>query len=119
MKAIKKKRALLQRRHQRLRQELSGTGERPRLAVYRSLRHLHVQIIDDQKGETLLSFSTNSAEFAKYGGNVAAAKEAGLLVAGKAKEKSITTVVFDRGGRKFHGRLKAFADAAREGGLTF
>jgi large subunit ribosomal protein L18 len=97
---------------------MQGTAERPRLNVYRSLNHIYAQIIDDAKGETLLSASSLAAK-AKTGGNVAAAKEVGKLVAERAIEKGIKRVVFDRGGYLYHGRVKALADAAREAGLEF
>lgn len=95
-----------------------GTAERPRLNVYRSLNHIYVQVIDDSQGTTLVSASTVAAKL-KTGGNVAAAKEIGKLIAERAKEKGITRVVFDRGGYLYHGRIKALADAAREAGLEF
>jgi len=104
--------------HFRIRQKLSGTAERPRLNVYRSLNHIYVQIIDDQKGETLVSASTLALKV-KTGGNVAAAKEIGKAIAEAAKDKGIKSVVFDRGGFLYHGRIKAVADAAREAGLEF
>jgi large subunit ribosomal protein L18 len=104
--------------HFRIRQKMQGTAERPRLNVYRSLNHIYAQIIDDAKGETLLSASSLAAK-AKTGGNVAAAKEVGKLVAERAIEKGIKRVVFDRGGYLYHGRIKALADAAREAGLEF
>jgi large subunit ribosomal protein L18 len=107
-----------QRVHFRIRQKMQGTAERPRLNVYRSLNHIYAQIIDDAKGETLLSASSLAAK-AKTGGNVAAAKEVGKLVAERAIEKGIKRVVFDRGGYLYHGRIKALADAAREAGLEF
>jgi large subunit ribosomal protein L18 len=107
-----------QRVHDRIREKLAGTAERPRLNVYRSLNHIYVQVIDDAAGETLVSASTLSAKV-KTGGNVAAAKEVGKLVAERAKEKGIKKVVFDRGGYLYHGRIKALADAAREAGLEF
>jgi large subunit ribosomal protein L18 len=97
---------------------MEGTAARPRLNVYRSLNHIYAQIVDDSKGETLLSASTLAAKI-KAGGNVAAAKEVGKLVAERAKEKGIKQVVFDRGGYLYHGRIKALADAAREAGLEF
>src|SRR5579884_10075 len=110
-----------QRVHERIRRKMMGTPERPRLNIYRSLNHIYVQVIDDMKGETLVSAS--SAEGAKgerkTGGNVGSAKEVGKLVAQRAKEKGITKVVFDRGGYLYHGRIKALADAAREAGLQF
>jgi len=107
--------------HQRLRNKLSGSTERPRLNVYRSLNHIYVQVIDDLKGVTLVS--ANSAEGKKEarsgGGNLAAAKSVGKTVAERAKAKGITKVVFDSGGYIYHGRVKALADAAREAGLQF
>ena len=107
-----------QRVHWRIRQKMQGTAERPRLNVYRSLNHIYAQIIDDAAGETLVSASTLSAKL-KTGGNVAAAKEVGKLVAEEARKKGIKRVVFDRGGYLYHGRLKALAEAARESGLEF
>ena len=105
-----------QRIHDRIRRKLAGTGERPRLNVYRSLNHIYAQVIDDQTGQTLVSASTIKL---KTGGNIAAAKEIGKEVAEKAVEKGIKKVVFDRGGYLYHGRIKALADAAREAGLDF
>jgi large subunit ribosomal protein L18 len=113
-----KRNAIRQRIHARIRQKLAGTGERPRLNVYRSLNHIYAQVIDDQRGETLVSASTLSLKL-KSGGNLAAAKEIGKAVAKKAVEKGIKKVVFDRGGYLYHGRVKALADAAREAGLEF
>ena len=113
-----KRNAIRQRIHQRIRRKLAGTAERPRLNVYRSLNHIYVQVIDDQKGETLVSASTLQAK-SKTGGNVAAAKEIGKAVAELAVKKGIKKVVFDRGGYLYHGRIKALADAAREAGLEF
>lgn len=107
-----------QRVHTRIREKMSGTSERPRLNIYRSLNHIYAQVIDDSKGETLVSASTLAAKL-KTGGNVAAAKEVGKLVAEKAQAKGIKKVVFDRGGYLYHGRIKALADAAREAGLEF
>jgi large subunit ribosomal protein L18 len=107
-----------QRIHDRIRRKLAGTGERPRLNVYRSLNHIYAQVIDDQKGETLVSASTLSLKV-KTGGNVAAAKEIGKAVAEAAVKQGIKKVVFDRGGFLYHGRIKALADAAREAGLEF
>ena len=107
--------------HQRLRNRLAGSPERPRLNVYRSLNHIYVQLIDDLKGETLVS--ANSAEGKKgerrAGGNLAAAKSVGKNIAERAKAKGIEKVVFDRGGYIYHGRVKALADSAREAGLQF
>ena len=102
--------------HSRIRQRIEGTSERPRLNVYRSLNHIYAQVIDDTKGRTLVSAST-IADKIKTGGNVAAAKEVGKLVAERAKEKGIKQVVYDRGGDLDQGRIKALADAAREAGV--
>jgi large subunit ribosomal protein L18 len=104
--------------HFRIRQKLSGTAERPRLNVYRSLNHIYAQVIDDLKGETIASASTLAGKISA-GGNVAAAKEVGKLVAEQAIAKGVKKVVFDRGGYLYHGRIKALADAAREAGLDF
>ena len=104
--------------HERIRKKILGTPERPRLNVYRSLNHIYVQLVDDTQGATLVF--ANSAEGKKgTGGNVAAAKSVGKLIAERAKAKGITKVVFDRGGYIYHGRVKALADAAREAGLQF
>ena len=111
-----KRNAIRQRIHDRIRRKLAGTTERPRLNVYRSLNHIYAQVIDDQKGETLVSASTIKM---KTGGNVAAAKEIGKTVAELAVKQGIKKVVFDRGGYLYHGRIKALADAAREAGLEF
>jgi large subunit ribosomal protein L18 len=106
--------------HKRIRQRLSGTAARPRLAVFRSVKHIYVQVIDDHKGRTLVSASSNEKNVAaKAGGNIAGAKEIGKLIAERAKAEGITKVVFDRGGYLYHGRVKALADAARAGGLEF
>ena len=105
--------------HKRIRRRVLGTAERPRLAVYRSLAHIYVQVIDDRSGHTLASASSNDKGASVNGGNVAGAKDIGRLVAERAKEKGITRVVFDRGGYLYHGRIKALADAAREAGLEF
>ena len=110
--------AIRQRIHERIRRKLAGTGERPRLNVYRSLNHIYAQVIDDQKGETLVSASTLSLKV-KTGGNVAAAREIGKAVAELAVKQGIKKVVFDRGGYLYHGRIKALADAARAAGLEF
>jgi large subunit ribosomal protein L18 len=113
-----KRNAIRQRIHSRIREKLAGTTERPRLNIYRSLNHIYAQVIDDLKGETLVSASTLQAK-SKTGGNVAAAKEIGKTVAEQAVAKGIKRVVFDRGGYLYHGRVKALADAAREAGLEF
>ena len=104
--------------HSRIREKLAGTTERPRLNVYRSLNHIYAQVVDDAKGETLVSASTLALKL-KTGGNIAAAKEIGKALAERAVEKGIKRVVFDRGGYLYHGRIKALADAAREAGLEF
>jgi large subunit ribosomal protein L18 len=111
---------LRKRIHLRIRKRLRGTPERPRLSVFRSLNHIYAQIVDDQAGRTLVAASSvekNSP--AKSGGNVAGAKAIGALIAQRAREAGITKVVFDRGGYLYHGRVKALAEAAREGGLEF
>ncbi|HUI80332.1 MAG TPA: 50S ribosomal protein L18 [Bryobacteraceae bacterium] len=105
--------------HRRIRRKLSGTAERPRLAVYRSVAHIYAQVIDDGEGKTLVSASSVDKGAKTNGGNLAAAKAIGKLVAERAKEKGIKTVVFDRGGYLYHGRVKALADAARAAGLEF
>ena len=107
-------------RHERIRKDLQGTSERPRLCVFRSNANIHAQIIDDNKGTTLVSASTlESALNIKNGGNVEAAKLIGAEIASRAKKAKITKVVFDRGGYLYHGRVKALAEAARENGLEF
>jgi len=119
---ISSKQAGRQRRHARLRKRVKGTAERPRLNVRRSLKNLFVQIVDDAQGKTLMSASTADKDFRQkmaYGGNVKAAALLGAVVAEKAKGSRIIRVVFDRGGYDYHGRIKAFADAARKGGLEF
>lgn len=116
------KNAARKRRHLRVRKKIMGTGERPRLNVFRSSKHIYAQIIDDTKGVTLVSASTLDKELAgsiSNGGNVEAAGKVGALIAKRAKENGITRVVFDRGGYLYHGRIKALADAAREEGLEF
>ena len=107
-----------QRVHTRIREKMAGTAVRPRLNVYRSLNHIYAQVVDDQKGETLVAASTLQAK-SKTGGNVAAAKEIGKAIAEQAVAKGIKKVVFDRGGYLYHGRVKALADAAREAELEF
>ena len=106
-----------QKRHLRVRNHISGTAERPRLNVFRSLSNIYAQVIDDVQGVTVVSASTQEKDFANYGGNIEAAKAVGEAVAKRAMEKGITEVVFDRGGYVYHGRVKALADGAREGGL--
>jgi len=107
------------KRHKRVRAKIKGTSERPRLAVYRSLKNIYCQVIDDVKGVTLASASSNSKSFGAYGGNKEAARKVGLAIAKAALEKGITEVVFDRGGYLYHGRVKELAEGAREGGLKF
>ena len=108
------------RRKERIRKSVLGTSERPRLVVFRSLNHLYAQVIDDHQGKTLLGLSTQSKDFSsKDKANVKGAKAFGLLMAKRAKEQKILRVVFDRGGFLYHGRVKAFAEGAREGGLEF
>jgi large subunit ribosomal protein L18 len=111
-----------QRVHERVRNRVEGTPERPRLAVYRSLGHIYAQVIDDRSGKTLVSASSIDGQTKKNlkgGGNIAAAKVIGKTVAERAKAAGVNKVVFDRGGYKYHGRVKALADAAREAGLQF
>ena len=107
------------KRHRRVRGKISGTPERPRLNVFRSGTNIYAQIIDDVHGVTLASASSLDKDIEGYGGNVAAAKAVGQLVAQRAKDKGIETVVFDRGGYLYHGRVQALAEGAREGGLKF
>jgi large subunit ribosomal protein L18 len=104
--------------HTRIRRRVKGTPERPRLAVFRSVKHIYAQVIDDAKGHTLVAASSNEKSAAN-GGNVAGAKTVGKTVAERAKEKGIKSVVFDRGGYLYHGRVKALAEAARQAGLEF
>lgn len=106
--------------HLRIRKRVQGTTERPRLAVFRSLKHIYAQIIDDREGKTIVAAATvgKSANLGS-GGNLDGARQVGKAVAERAKEKGITKVVFDRGGYLYHGRIKALADAAREAGLEF
>lgn len=113
------KKEIRNRIHRRIRRKLEGTPERPRLAVFRSVAHIYAQIIDDAAGKTLVSASSVDKGGKISGGNVAAAKTIGKLVADRAKEKGIVKVVFDRGGYQYHGRVKALAEAAREAGLEF
>ena len=108
-----------ERRHRRVRTKISGTSECPRLCVYRSNTNLYVQVIDDVAGNTLVQASTLDKNVKTKHANKEAAKELGLLIAKKAQDKKITTVVFDRGGYIYHGVVKELAEAAREGGLKF
>ena len=109
------------RRHRRVRKRVHGTSARPRLAVYRSNKHISVQVIDDERGHTPAAASSTEADLraAGTGGSVAAAERVGALVAERAKAAGVTTVVFDRGGYAYHGRVAAIAEAARNGGLDF
>jgi large subunit ribosomal protein L18 len=113
------KKEVRNRIHQRIRRKLRGTAERPRLAVFRSVAHIYAQLIDDAAGTTLVSASSVDKSGKAKGGNVAAAKTIGKVVAERAKEKGIKSVVFDRGGYVYHGRVKALAEAARAAGLEF
>jgi large subunit ribosomal protein L18 len=113
------KKEIRNRIHQRIRRKLSGTPQRPRLAVFRSVAHIYAQVIDDIEGRTIVSASSVDKGGKTNGGNVAAAKSIGKLVAERARDKGIKSVVFDRGGYQYHGRIKALADAARAGGLEF
>lgn len=106
-------------RHKRVRGKISGTPERPRLNVFRSETNIYAQVIDDVNGTTLAAASSLDKEFTGKGSNSEAAKQVGALVAQRAKAKGIEIVVFDRGGYLYHGRVKALAEGAREGGLTF
>ena len=106
-------------RHARVRKKISGTPERPRLSVYKSLTGIYAQIIDDVNGKTLVAASTLDKEVKTKASNIEAAKEVGTLVAKRATKAGIKTIVFDRGGYQYHGKVKALAEAAREGGLEF
>jgi len=118
----KTKRTARLRRHARVRKAIAGSASRPRLAVYRSNRHIYAQLIDDDRGVTLCSACTLTAEVKQgvaYGGNIKAAVAVGKRLAELAEEKGIAKACFDRGHYRYHGRIKALADAAREGGLQF
>lgn len=119
MKASRKE--LTRRRHARIRRRVFGTSERPRLAVFRSNQHIYAQIIDDTAHHTLVAASTLEAPVKSQGHTATqeGAKAVGQLIAERAREKGISEVIFDRGGKLYHGRVAALADAAREGGLTF
>ncbi len=111
---------LRQRRHDAVRARIAGTPEVPRLAVFRSSRHISAQVIDDSAGRTVAAASTLEASLrSHYGGNIEAAREVGQLIGSRAKDAGVSRVVFDRGGYKYHGRVAALADAARELGLQF
>ncbi len=107
------------RRHHRVRKQVKGTAVRPRLAVYRSNRYIYAQIIDDDAGTTIVAASSRETPLAAKTLTIDTAKEVGNLVAARAKDAGVAAVVFDRGGFPYHGRIKALADAAREGGLKF
>jgi large subunit ribosomal protein L18 len=110
------------KRHRRIRRVVRGSGERPRLVVFRSVKHIYAQVVDDERGVTVAAAGSLSPELKdslRTGGNVAAAKAVGELIAKKAQAGGIGAVVFDRGGYKYHGRVKALADAARAAGLVF
>jgi large subunit ribosomal protein L18 len=120
MKKSKLKSVRRRRRRWGLRKRIRGTAERPRIAVYRSLKHVYAQVIDDLEGKTIASASTTDKDLKQANpGNIAAAKAVGTKLAERAKAAGVTKVVLDRGGFRYHGRVKALADAAREGGLEF
>lgn len=122
MATLRSRNALRVRRHDRIRKRLKGSAERPRLSVFRSLHHVYAQVIDDATGRTVVAASTREkavAEGLKSLASTAAAQRVGTMLAQRAKEKGVTAVVFDRGGYKYHGRIKALADAARSAGLEF
>ena len=105
--------------HKRIRRKVQGSAERPRLTIYRSLNHIYAQIIDDQEGKTIVAASTTEKDLrGATGGNIEAASRVGRAIAERATAKGINQVVFDRGGYRYHGRVKALADAAREAGLN-
>jgi large subunit ribosomal protein L18 len=122
MANVAKRRAGVRRRHRRVRKKVFGTPERPRLCVYRSVKHIYTQVVDDVAGRSLLAVSTLSKPLKgklKSTSNRDAATQVGTLLAEQAKKAGIAAVCFDRGGRKYHGRVKALAEAARKGGLQF
>jgi large subunit ribosomal protein L18 len=122
MATLRSRNKLRMRRHDRIRKRLKGSAERPRLSVFRSLHHVYAQVIDDATGRTVVAASTREkavAEGLTSKASTAAAQRVGEIVAQRAKEKGVTAVVFDRGGYKYHGRIKALADAARSAGLEF
>jgi large subunit ribosomal protein L18 len=118
MSTIKRK-GIRQRIHKRIRRKVTGTAQRPRLAIYYSNQHIYAQVIDDSVGKTLASASTMDKSIENASSNVASAQKVGALIAERAKGSNISAVVFDRGGHLYHGKVKALADAAREGGLQF
>ncbi len=118
----KEKAVRFQRRKWHVRNSVFGTPQRPRLSIYRSGKHIYAQLIDDMSGRTLATAASTMKDVRgdlNNGGNVAAAKRVGLAIAERGKQAGVTMVCFDRGGRMYHGRVKALADAAREGGLKF
>lgn len=117
--SIIKRKEIRQRIHKRIRRKVSGTAERPRLAVHFSNQHITAQVIDDVAGKTLAAASTMDKEFEKVSSNVDSAQKVGKLLAERAVGSNISSVVFDRGGHLYHGKVKALADAAREAGLQF
>ena len=121
--AVKVSRAVIRHRiHVRIRKKLSGTGARPRLVVFRSNKHIYAQLIDDVRGVTLASAGSTEGDTKQSvanGGNVAAAKEIGRLIAERGRQKGVDVVLFDRGGYIYHGRIRALAESAREAGLKF
>ncbi|MFP4562405.1 MAG: 50S ribosomal protein L18 [Spirochaetia bacterium] len=119
MKRIEEKKARQLRRKRHIRKTLKGTGERPRLTVYRSNKHLYVQVIDDDEGKTLLSVSTRDKGVEDITNNVEGAGKLGEIVGSKMKESKIDTIVFDRNGYRYHGIVKAIADGARKSGIKF
>ena len=122
MAGVTSKNVVRKRVHSRIRKKIQGTGERPRLNIFRSLNHIYAQIIDDVKGVTLVSASSLDKEIravSKAGGNASGAKTVGTEIAKRAKSKGIEIVVYDRGGYNYHGRVKVLAEAAREAGLKF
>lgn len=119
MRKMVDKDARRRRIHARIRSRVKGTAERPRLAVFRSLKHIYAQVIDDRAGRTLASASSAEKAAPVRGGNTSGAKAVGKLLAERAQANGVKQVVFDRGGFLYHGRIKALAEAAREGGLEF
>jgi len=117
--SIIKRKSIRQRIHKRIRRKVSGTTERPRLAIHYSNQHIYAQVIDDSVGRTLVAASTLDKSIEKASSNVESAQKVGQLIAERAKGSNISNVVFDRGGHLYHGKVKALADAAREGGLQF
>ena len=117
--SIIKRKSIRQRIHKRIRRKVSGTTERPRLAIHYSNQHIYAQVIDDTVGRTLVAASSLDKSIEKASSNVESAQKVGKLIAERAKGSNISNVVFDRGGHLYHGKVKALADAAREGGLQF